>query len=182
MHYGRLRNLEPDSCCIYISNQLNSKCLDCCKLLFPCGTTHPFGATMHWQSQTLWSLGQQQRVVLYLCVCDVEGWNGLHVQLHGMLLGNLLGLVRPIEVLARHAALAAGHVPPDDEVRAAWYHMTSQPVYVSQGDRCLSHGVQQLPACSLDVNQGCKGPYNPRGAVPFAPASHRTAGASPYIL
>ncbi len=53
-----------------------------------------------------------------LGIGDVERRHRLHAQLSRMRLGSVLRLVRPVEVLARDAALAARHVAPDDEVRA----------------------------------------------------------------
>ena len=54
-----------------------------------------------------------------LSICDVEGGHRLHVDLGGMLGGMLLGIIGAIEVLASDGALAASHVTPNDEVRAA---------------------------------------------------------------
>ena len=53
-----------------------------------------------------------------LCVCDVQGRHGLHVELCCVLVSHVLGIVRAVKVLTRQAALGASHVPPNDEVGA----------------------------------------------------------------
>jgi hypothetical protein len=46
----------------------------------------------------------------HLSVHEVEGRHGLHTELHGVGLGKVLGVVGTVEVVARDARLAAGHV------------------------------------------------------------------------
>lgn len=53
------------------------------------------------------------------CVHYVEGGHCLHAQLLRVSLGGLLGVIGPVEVLPRDAALAPSHVAADDEVCAA---------------------------------------------------------------
>lgn len=55
-------------------------------------------------------------VYQYLCVCDVQGWHSLHVQLFSVLLCSFLGIVCAVEVFSSHTALGASHVSPNDEV------------------------------------------------------------------
>ena len=58
---------------------------------------------------------------LYLLfgVDQVEGGHGLDTEGLGVLDGELLCVIGAVEVVSRERALAASHVSPDDEVRAA---------------------------------------------------------------
>jgi hypothetical protein len=57
-------------------------------------------------------------VALLLGVDEVEGRHGDHAELRAVLLGEVLGVVGAVEVLAGDAALGASHVTADDEVCA----------------------------------------------------------------
>ena len=95
----------------------------------------------------------------HLRVGDVQGRDSLHVELHGVLLSNLLSLIGSIEVLTSDAALASGHVPPDDEVSAACEQSDSQPmikpVQPMAGADAFPHAT--TPQCCRKCQRSCSG-------------------------
>lgn len=64
-------------------------------------------------------VGRTREGVTDLGVRDVEGGDGLHAQLRGVLGCKILRVIGAIEVVTGDGALAARHVAPYYEVRAA---------------------------------------------------------------
>mmetsp|Transcript_22925 Transcript_22925/g.43643 ORF Transcript_22925/g.43643 Transcript_22925/m.43643 type:complete len:264 (+) Transcript_22925:71-862(+) len=91
-------------------------------------------------------------VPLLLCIAQVQRRHRLHSHLGGLGLGQVLGIVCAVEVLAVKARLRASHVAPDDEVGASVV-LADDHVLDGFTGSCHVHGVRQVGPENLGVGR-----------------------------
>lgn len=115
---------------------------------------------------------KSRKGVSHLGVGDVEGGDGLHAKLWGVLRGKVLRVVGAIEVIPCDAALAARHVAPYDEVRAAWPN-PHQPLF-TRLDRRETVALEQAWTLRL------KGHLNRHGHCALPNKGYPKEGSTSY--
>mmetsp|Transcript_11489 Transcript_11489/g.70638 ORF Transcript_11489/g.70638 Transcript_11489/m.70638 type:complete len:410 (-) Transcript_11489:313-1542(-) len=89
-------------------------------------------------------------VPLLLGVDDVEAGHGLHTEFWSVLLGEFLGVVRPVEILPGQRGFGACHIASDDEVCTPVVFSDDHVLDRFSGPRHV-HGVRQVRPVDVRV-------------------------------